>query len=86
MRPLTANEPGVFYVNVGEWSAFYAFREIPCAIGGRGFDVLRIGSGRRYHVRVGRRAECSCECKGFTYKRRCRHVSGLLTLIRSGVI
>jgi hypothetical protein len=82
LRPPSGDAAGLFFIGVGAWSGYYAFREIPCAIGGRGFRVHRIGTRRHYDVRVGRRSECSCECKGFVYKRRCRHVSGLLTLIK----
>jgi hypothetical protein len=86
LRPPSPDEPGIFFLDAAEWSAYYAFCEIPCEIGGRGFVVHRIGTRRRYHVRVGRRVECSCECRGFVYKRRCRHVSGLAMLIRRGLI
>jgi hypothetical protein len=73
---------GIFTVKVGDDIAYYVFREIPCFIGGRGFLVYRLGRRRAYHVRVGRREDCSCECLGYLYRRRCRHISGLLTLIR----
>jgi len=75
---------GVFYIQVGNERAFYPFREISCAIGGRGFAVWRWGTRRSYHVRVGVPMECSCECLGYLFRRRCRHVLGLLTLIQRG--
>jgi len=76
---------GVFSVRMGKESSFYTFREIPCEIGGRGFSVHRMGLGQLYHVRVSAdRAECSCECLGFLAHGRCKHVLGLLALVRRG--
>jgi hypothetical protein len=75
---------GVFCVRVGETSAFYTVREIPCFIGGRGFAVHRLGLGNLYHVRVGKRQDCSCECLGYLSRGHCRHILGLLALVREG--
>jgi hypothetical protein len=75
---------GVFCVTAKKKTTFYTFREIPCAIGGRGFAVHRLGVGQLYHVRIGTRADCSCECLGFLAHNRCRHVLGLLALTRRG--
>lgn len=75
---------GVFCICVGDDVALYPFREIPCFIGGRGFAVHRWGTRRFYHVRVGAPVDCSCECLGFLFRRRCRHILGLNTLIRRG--
>lgn len=77
---------GVFSICVGSEVALYPFREIPCFIGGRGFIVQRWGTRRCYHVRVGKPDDCSCECLGFIFRRRCRHVQGLRTLIRRGKV
>jgi hypothetical protein len=86
VRSPSADGVGVFCVSVGEKSAFYALREIPCEIGGRGFAVHRLGLGELYHVRVGAPEECSCECKGFLVHGHCRHVLGLLALVREGKV
>ena len=59
---------------------YYVFREIPCEIGGRAFELHRLGLGNLYHVRVGTRKECSCECLGFLNHGKCKHVLGLLAL------
>jgi hypothetical protein len=75
---------GVFCVTARKKTTFYTFREIPCSIGGRGFAVHRLGVGQLYHVRIGTRAQCSCECFGFLAHNRCRHVRGLLALTRHG--
>ena len=77
---------GVFVVRAGAELAHYTFREIPCEIGGRGFSVHRLGLGRLYHVRVGRRQDCSCECLGFLAHGRCRHILGLQALVRHGLL
>jgi hypothetical protein len=84
VRPTTIDGVGVFRVTVGDGSCHYTLREIPCDIGGRGFAVHRLGLGTLYHVRIGRREECSCECLGFLYWGRCRHLLGLLALVRRG--
>jgi hypothetical protein len=86
IRPTTLDGVGVFSVRVGTRTTFYALYEICCDIGGRGFAVHRLGLGELYHVRVGRPADCSCECLGFLRHGRCRHVLGLLALIRRGLL
>lgn len=86
LRRPTADRVGVFWIRVGDELALYPFHEIRCDIGGRGFAVHRWGTRRWYHVRVGVPADCSCECLGFLFRRRCRHVLGLRTLIRRGQI
>jgi len=73
---------GAFSITANERTCYYTFREILCEIGGRGFAVHRLGLGALYHVRVGRPTECTCECKGFLFRNTCRHVLGLLALIR----
>ena len=82
VRPKDANGLAVFRITANHWTTHYVVREVRCEIGGRGFAVHRLGLGELYHVRVGRRADCSCECLGFLRHSRCRHVLGLLALIR----
>lgn len=84
-RP-TPDEPGVFCISDKKESVFYVFREIPCEIGGRGFEVHRIGLNPLYHVRVGLPEECSCECMGYISKGHCKHVQGLLALTGHGLV
>jgi hypothetical protein len=84
IRSPTQDGVGVFAVTAKKKTTFYTFHEIPCAIGGRGFAVHRLGLGELYYVRVGTMAECSCECLGFLAHQRCRHVLGLLELTRQG--
>src|SRR5262245_42806556 len=84
LRPITAEAAGVVCVTADDESSFYAVRELPCDIGGRGFAVHRLGLGNLYHVRVGAPEDCSCECKWFLRHGHCRHVLGLLALLREG--
>ncbi len=86
VRPPTQDGVGVLSITTGRTTQFYTFHEIPCSIGGRGFAVHRLGLGNLYHVRVGRRADCSCECLGFLAHGRCKHVLGLLALIKHGLL
>src|SRR5713101_6808811 len=85
IRPAGA-EVGIFRISEGPHMTFYAFAEIPCAIGGRGFAVHRLGLGPLYHVRFGTVEECSCECLGYLRHGRCKHVRALLTLQDKGLI
>ncbi len=84
VRPPDRFGVGVFQIRAAGRLCFYTFREIPCDIGGRGFAVHRLGIGQLYHVRIGRRVDCSCECAGFEFRGYCRHVLGLLALKRAG--
>jgi hypothetical protein len=84
MRSPAGDGVGVFCICAGEVCQFYTLHEIPCDIGGRGFEVHRLGLGTLYHVRIGPPDECSCECQGFLYRGQCRHILGLLALMRQG--
>src|SRR5687767_13944330 len=53
LRSPSGDEPGLFCVIDRRKEAYYVFREIPCEIGGRGFEVHRLGLGQLYHVRIG---------------------------------
>jgi hypothetical protein len=84
VRPPTQDGVGVFQVTVGAETAHYVLQEVSCDIGGRGFAVHRLGLGSLYHVRIGKPEECSCECQGFLFRGHCRHILGLLALVRQG--
>lgn len=58
---------------------FYHYLEIPCDIGGRGFELRKVGNPESYHVRVG--DEVSCECLGFLRHNACKHVMALTALV-----
>jgi hypothetical protein len=86
LRPPAADGVGIFCVCDARRTTFYAFREIPCAIGGRGFAVHKLGLGNLYHVRVGQREDYSCECMGFLAHNVCRHVLALEALVEQGLV
>jgi hypothetical protein len=86
LRMPGASGPGVFFIRDPRRTTHYVFHEIACAIGGRGFAVHKLGLGTLYHVRVGRRADCSCECWGWLAHGVCRHVLALLALGRRGLL
>jgi hypothetical protein len=86
VRSPAADGLGVCCIRVRRKPVWYAFREVPCEIGGRGFAVHKLGLGTLYHVRVGEPVNCSCECLGFLRWGYCRHVLGLLALIEAGKI
>ena len=77
---------GVLCLASGAKQHQYLFKEIPCEIGGRGFEMHRLGLGDLYHVRVGKPSECSCECMGYLAHGVCKHLLGLQTLIEHGAI
>ena len=82
----TAGGVGVFCVTVGEATTIYVLREIECQIGGRGFEVSRLGLGTQYHVRIDTLDESTCECMGFLRHGYCKHVLGLYALAQAGRI
>lgn len=86
VRTPSPDAPGVFLIADGRKTAWYAFRELPCEIGGRGFAVHRLGLGTLYHVRVASHHDCSCECMGFLARGQCKHVAGLLALTGHGLL
>jgi hypothetical protein len=86
VRPPDVSGVGVFRIADKKAAVYYVFRQIPCEIGGRGFVVHRLGLGDLYHVRIGADHECSCECLGFLAHGQCKHIEGLLTLARHGLI
>jgi hypothetical protein len=82
VRPLDINGVGVIRIDAHGRTTLYTIKEIRCDIGGRGFAIHRIGLGNLFHTRVGQRRDCDCDCLGFLKNSRCRHVLGLLALIR----
>ncbi len=86
IRPPNDSGLGVVCLTNRGKQAFYAFREVPCAIGGRGLALHRLGRSELYHVRVGTPEDCSCECLGFFAHGHCKHIAGMLTLMEQGTI
>ena len=71
----------MFAISNRKSTTLYVFKEIPCAIGGRGFTVHRVGLPDLYHVRVGREKDCSCECLGYLRHGFCKHLAALMALV-----
>ena len=74
---------GRFCISERKKETHYSFREIHCDIGGRGFIVQRQDAVETYHVRIGKPAECGCECRGFLRHGHCKHIVGLLALVEN---
>ena len=89
-QPPDARGVGTLCITDGKGECVnYVFREIPCQIGGRGFELHKLGiGGILYHTRAGNdpNEECSCECMGWLRNGHCKHVAGLLALIKQGKI
>jgi hypothetical protein len=86
LRSPTSEILGVMGMTDRKGDSFYAFHEIPCEIGGRGFCIRRLGEERLYCVRINGAVESSCECLGYLSHGRCRHILALQTLIRESEI
>lgn len=67
----------------------YAVTEFPADMPGRAFMLTKADAGtdsteERYACFVGARGANLCECKGFAYAGRCKHLTALATLIAAG--
>ncbi|HEY2787614.1 MAG TPA: hypothetical protein VGJ05_21840 [Fimbriiglobus sp.] len=86
VRPMGPDGVVVVRITAGKKSAFYAVKELPCEIDGRGFAMHRLGVSPLYHVRIGKPEDVSCECMGFLARGVCRHVLGLQALADAGLL
>lgn len=77
---------GVFCIREKNKDTYYTFNEIPCELGGRGFEVHRTGLGDLYHVRIGAKEECCCECRGYLRWGHCKHITGLIALANHNML
>ncbi len=84
VRDPAVNGVGIMCLTDRKGESFYAFHEIPCEIGGRGFCVHRIGMEQLYHVRIHGAVESTCECMGYLSHGRCRHIFALQALLQEG--
>lgn len=84
VRPPDETGVAVLCLTTASEVIFYTIREIPCEIGGRGFAMHRTGLGTLYHLRVGQPEDCDCDCLGFLRHGHCKHVMGLIALIKAG--
>jgi hypothetical protein len=83
-----AGGTGVVRVRVGKQSADYSVREFRSDLGGRAFELVKLGleaDGEVYHVRLtGDPRQDSCDCRGFARHCHCKHRDGLAALVRAG--
>jgi hypothetical protein len=80
-------EAGVLRVKAGRRLTYYLYREIPCDVGGRGWEVWRLTASEPYNCRTGDRAsEICCDCIGFEARGLCRHVLALMALHFRGAL
>lgn len=78
---------GVFSVTLGRSASYYRFREFRCEIGGRAWEVWKLGAIEAFYVRTSLDpAECGCDCIGFEARRRCRHLSVMLKMLKEGLL
>jgi hypothetical protein len=82
---------GLLAVRQGADLDAYHLRELPCAIGGRGFRLTKLSGrervGTQYDVRVGPGDENDCGCLGHLshgHRTVCRHAAALRALIARG--
>lgn len=79
-------------LTVGKDCCTYGVREIPCAIGGVGFELVKLDlyDDAIYHVRVANiqsypaRLHVECDCAGGTYAGHCKHGDAVVKLIALG--
>ena len=86
IRPPDRTGVGVICIVNRAREMLYAFKEIPCNIGGRGFVLHRLEPHEVYHVRVGKPEDISCECLGFLRHGNCKHIRGILALMEQSAI
>jgi hypothetical protein len=72
-------------LTVGRDCCTYGVREIPCAIGGVGFELVKLDlyDDQVYHVRVGEHG-AECDCAGGTYGGKCKHGDAVVKMIELG--
>jgi hypothetical protein len=82
-----AGGTGVVRVHVGKVSTDYSVREFRSEVGGRAFELVKLGleaDGEVYHVRLTGNGQDSCDCRGFVRHSHCKHRDGLAALVRAG--
>jgi hypothetical protein len=86
--PPDGGASGVVRITAGRVSADYALRPIPSQIGGRAFELTKLGllaDGECYHVRLtGDARQDSCDCRGHVAHGHCKHVDALAALVAAG--
>jgi hypothetical protein len=83
-----AGGTGVIRITVAQQSTDYSVREFRSEVGGRAFELAKLGltaDGEVYHVRLtGDPRQDSCDCKGFVRHSHCKHRDGLAALTAAG--
>jgi len=75
---------GAMLLTVGKERRGYLFREITCDIGGRAFEVVKVGTDETtYHVRLDGQ-QSTCECLGFLKHSHCKHLAAIAKLLDLG--
>jgi hypothetical protein len=87
MEPSEQHPFGVLKIRVGAEVDVYFFRRLPCTFEGcEAFEVQKLaqeGACTAYHILLdGQSDKHSCECEGFLRHGHCKHVEGLLVLLR----
>jgi hypothetical protein len=82
-----AGGTGVVRLHVGKVSTDYSLREFRSEVGGRAFELAKLGleaDGECYHVRLTGNGQDSCDCRGFVRHSHCKHRDGLQALVNAG--
>jgi hypothetical protein len=92
LRPVAPGRPGLVQITASGQTARYTVRNMASGIGGRAFELAKVGAGPTddgpYHVLCDGEASI-CHCKGFFRfgpRQLCRHLWGMATLIRRGLV
>jgi hypothetical protein len=79
---------GVVRITVGTASTDYAVREFKSDLGGRAFELTKLGlesDGEVYHTLLTGNAHTdSCTCKGFARWSHCKHSGAVAALVAAG--
>jgi hypothetical protein len=79
---------GVVRLTVGKQSTDYTLREFRSDVGGRAFELAKVGldaDGECYHVRLtGDVRQDSCDCRGHARHSHCKHRDGLAAIVAAG--
>lgn len=85
----TGPAAGVLTLQSKRDTCTYVVCEFPTGWAGRGFHLRKLDGGtdttqEAYSVFVGSNGNRTCECAGFVYGGRCKHLDAILTLIQQG--
>jgi hypothetical protein len=77
--------PMLLEMTVGPVEFTYWLTPVPCDFGAT-FEVRKMltDGGTVYHVHIDDEGHHSCDCPGGSYHGKCKHLSALLALVKSG--